>query len=143
MDAVRALFREYESGLGVSLCFQGFEAELSGLPGPYSDPAGCILLAEADGRPAGVVALRASDAGDAAEMRRLYVRPGARGLGVGRRLAASVADEARKRGYRVLRLHTLARLEAAVALYRSMGFAEVAPFDGVAHDGVVWFELAL
>ncbi|MBL8806261.1 MAG: GNAT family N-acetyltransferase [Rhodospirillales bacterium] len=143
MDAVRALFREYEETLGAAVCFEGFEAELAGLPGRYADPAGCVLLAEADGKPAGVVALCPMGEGDVAEMKRLYVRPAVRGLGVGRRLAAAVADEARKRAYRRLRLHTLDRFAAAVALYRSMGFAEAAPFDGTPHEGVLWFELAL
>lgn len=143
MDAVRALFREYEAGLGVSLCFQGFEAELAGLPGKYADPAGCILLADADGQPVGVVALCGETNGDTAEMKRLYVKPGSRGLGLGRRLAAATIDEARKRGHRRLRLHTLSRLVEAVALYRSLGFAEVPAFDGVPHEGVRWFEMAL
>lgn len=142
MDAVRALFREYEAALGVSPCFEGFEAELAGLPGGYAGAGGCIFLAEADGRPAGVVALRAVDEATG-EMRRLYVRPSTRGLGLGRRLAACVVDEARKRGCRRLRLHTLSRLTEAVALYRSMGFVETAPVDGVAHGGVLRLELAL
>ncbi|MBI1243377.1 MAG: GNAT family N-acetyltransferase [Alphaproteobacteria bacterium] len=143
LGAVRELCREYEGALDASLCFEGFEAELAGLPGKYADPAGCILLAEADGSPVGVVALRAIDDADVAEMKRLYVRPSARGLGLGRKLAASVVDEARKRGYRRLRLHTLARLEAAVELYRSMGFLETTPFDPNPNAGVIWYELGL
>jgi len=142
MDTVRALFREYQAGLGVSLCFQDFETELAGLPGKYADPSGCLLLAEADGKAAGTVALR--DLGDGiCEMKRLYVRPAARGLGLGRRLAASVVDEARKRGYRAMRLDTLPQLEAAIGLYASMGFAEIGNYCANPIAGARFFELAL
>jgi ribosomal protein S18 acetylase RimI-like enzyme len=142
MDTVRTLFREYQAGLGVSLCFQDFETELAGLPGKYADPSGCLLLAEADGKAAGTVALR--DLGDGiCEMKRLYVRPAARGLGLGRRLAASVVDEARKRGYRAMRLDTLPQLEAAIGLYASMGFAEIGNYCDNPIPGARFFELAL
>jgi ribosomal protein S18 acetylase RimI-like enzyme len=142
MDTVRTLFREYQAGLGVSLCFQDFETELAGLPGKYADPSGCLLLAEADGKAAGTVALR--DLGDGiCEMKRLYVRPAARGLGLGRKLAASVVDEARKRGYRAMRLDTLPQLEAAIGLYASMGFAEIGNYCDNPIPGARFFELAL
>ena len=142
MDTVRTLFREYQAGLGVSLCFQDFETELAGLPGKYADPSGCLLLAEADGKAAGTVALR--DLGDGiCEMKRLYVRPAARGLGLGRRLAASVVDEARKRGYRAMRLDTLPQLKAAIGLYASMGFAEIGNYCDNPIPGARFFELAL
>jgi ribosomal protein S18 acetylase RimI-like enzyme len=142
MDTVRALFREYQSGLGVSLCFQDFETELAGLPGKYADPSGCLLLAEADGKAAGTVALRALEDG-ICEMKRLYVRPAARGLGLGRKLAASVVDEARKRGYRVMRLDTLPQLGAAIGLYRTMGFVEIGNYCANPIPGARFFELAL
>ncbi|MBL8831850.1 MAG: GNAT family N-acetyltransferase [Rhodospirillales bacterium] len=143
MDTVRTLFREYQQGLGVSLCFQDFDAELAGLPGKYAGPQGCILLAEADGRPAGVVALRSLDGDTVAEMKRLYVRPAARGLGLGRRLAASIVDEARKRGYARMRLDTLPKLSEAIALYATMGFVEIAPYYGNPLPGVRFYELKL
>lgn len=143
METVRTLFREYQQGLGVSLCFQDFDAELAGLPGKYVDPQGCILLAEADGRPAGVVALRSLDGDSVAEMKRLYVRPAARGHGLGRRLAAAVVDEARKRGYRTMRLDTLPKLAEAIELYATMGFVEIPPYYGNPIPGVRYYELKL
>jgi len=82
IDTVRKLFREYQTLLGVDLCFQGFEAELEGLPGDYAPPAGRLFLAANDGVPVGCVALRAL-AGSRCEMKRLFVRPAARGLGAG------------------------------------------------------------
>ena len=143
MATVRELFREYQAGLGVSLCFQDFDAELAGLPGKYADPSGTILVAEADGRPAGVVALRALDGEGTCEMERLYVRASARGHGLGRKLASSVVDEARKRGYRRMRLDTLPKLVEAIELYRTLGFVETAPYYDNPLPGVRYFELAL
>src|SRR5690242_7512912 len=80
--ACRELFVEYQRTLGVSLCFQNFEAELSGLPGDYAPPRGRLVLATANGRPAGCVALRPLFHRDA-EMKRLYVRSQYRGGGLG------------------------------------------------------------
>lgn len=143
METVRALFREYQEGLGVSLCFQDFDAELAGLPGKYANPEGCILLAEADGRPAGVVALRSLDGDTVAEMKRLYVRPSARGRGLGRRLASAILDEARKRRYAFLRLDTLPHLAEAIQLYLAMGFAEIAAYNDNPLPGVRYYEYRL
>ena len=110
LDAVRAIFREYADGLGVDLCFQGFEAELAGLPGEYAAPSGHLLLALVDGQVAGCGALRAlhdADHANACEMKRLYVRPAFRRFGLGRRLAEALMDEARRSGYSVMLLDTL------------------------------------
>src|SRR5688572_11318658 len=87
--ACRDLFLEYQRGLGVSLCFQGFDAELAALPGDYAPPRGRLVLALAGGRPAGCVALRPLFHRDA-EMKRLFVRPQHRGAGLGRVLADHV-----------------------------------------------------
>src|SRR5437773_1455837 len=106
--AARTLFQEYQRALGVDLCFQGFAEELAGLPGEYAPPRGRLLLAEADSDRAllGCVALRPLDA-RAAEMKRLYLRPAARGHGLGRRLVEAVMAEAETIGYACLRLDTL------------------------------------
>ncbi len=130
-DSVRAIFREYAEGLGVDLCFQGFEAELAGLPGEYAAPSGHLLLALVDGEVAGCGALRAlqdADHANACEMKRLYVRPAFRRFGLGRRLAEALMDEARRCGYSVMLLDTLDDMEAARELYASLGFVETAPY---------------
>jgi|GEM_PF-978064 ribosomal protein S18 acetylase RimI-like enzyme len=125
--AIVALLRQYEAGLGVSLCFQGFEAELAGLPGAYAPPRGQMLLARApdDGRLIGLVALRSvPGAPDLCEMKRLYVSPSARALGLGRALALAIMEEARRLGYARMCLDTLPGMSEAQALYRSLGFGQ-------------------
>jgi GNAT superfamily N-acetyltransferase len=130
----RTLMQEYADGLNVDLCFQGFTAELAGLPGAYAPPHGRLLLAGTSGEAFGCIALRplATKTGDAfapvGEIKRLYVRPGERAGGWGRRLAEAVIAEARAIGYRELRLDTLARMAAARALYAQLGFRECAAY---------------
>jgi ribosomal protein S18 acetylase RimI-like enzyme len=125
--AVRGLFEEYAAGVGVDLCFQGFAAELAGLPGRYAAPGGGVWLAEVRGDLVGCVALR--PLGDTlAEVKRLYLRPAFRGAGVGRSLAEHVLTAAAGKGYRRVCLDTLPSMGGAIALYRSLGFTEVEPY---------------
>lgn len=115
----------------MDLCFQDFASELAGLPGDYAEPKGALRLAMVDGKVAGCCALRpieSADYADACEMKRLYVRPAFRGLGLGRTLAESVMDAGRIAGYRHLLLDTLDDMEAARALYDELGFVEVPPY---------------
>jgi GNAT superfamily N-acetyltransferase len=132
-ETVRELFREYAAGLGVDLSFQDFDAELSDPLGFYE----LVLLAEG-----GCVALRRIDA-ETCEMKRLYVRPGSRSGGLGRRLAEAVVAEARARGYRQMLLDTLPTMAAARALYASLGFRETAAYRYNPVPGTTFLELVL
>ena len=142
IERARSLFREYETSLGVDLCFQGFEQELAGLPGAYARPSGRLLLAVDGGRPAGCIALRPLGA-DTCEMKRLYVRPEFRGRRVGRLLVERVLAEARAIGYARMRLDTLPSMKEAIPLYRSLGFEEIAPYYANPVPGALFMELAL
>ena len=131
LDATRVVFREYASALGVDLCFQNFEAELAALPGEYAPPQGALLLARVDGEVAGCGALRPLadvDYPNACEMKRLYVRPAYRRLGLGRLLAQALMDRGVQAGYSNLLLDTLDDMEVARGLYASLGFEEIPPY---------------
>jgi GNAT superfamily N-acetyltransferase len=140
---VRELFEDYAAGLGVDLCFQNFNAELAALPGEYVRPRGCMLLAFDNGDVAqGCVALRPLNA-ETCEMKRLYVRPAARSLRLGRALAEAVIGEARGMGYRRLVLDTLPTMERAIAMYLSLGFREIGAYRHNPVPGSLFLELVL
>lgn len=141
--AIRELFLEYGQSLSFSLCFQSFDKELAGLPGDYAPPDGRLLLATSEGQAAGCVALHRIEDG-ICEMKRLYVRPQFRGKGLGKALAERVINEARAIGYEKLRLDTVeSEMRAAVAMYRQLGFREIAPYRPNPIDGALYMELEL
>jgi putative acetyltransferase len=141
LGQARELFREYAASVGAEICFQKFQQELAELPGGYAPPEGRLLLAYVEGQLAGCVALRRF-AAQIGEIKRLYVRPAFRGTGLGRELAEQLIGEARRAGYKLLRLDSLPRMERAIAMYRSLGFCEIARY-GDNPDGAVCFETQL
>jgi GNAT superfamily N-acetyltransferase len=152
VPAVREMMREYVDWIALDLAFQEIDEELAGLPGEYAPPGGALFVATDGSQLVAMIGLRplhepAGPAGlstgaqsakvearsskvegqsaKAGEMKRLFVRPAARGQGVAKALVARVIDEARRLGYAELRLDTLPMMGDAQALYAAMGFADI------------------
>jgi ribosomal protein S18 acetylase RimI-like enzyme len=139
---IRDLFQEYARSLQVDLCFQNFTQELADLPGKYAPPSGRLFLATQDHQPLGCVAVRQlSDS--ICEMKRLYVRPDARGLGLGRKLAQKAIAAGSDVGYQRMRLDTLGSMKEAIALYESLGFQPIKPYYKNPSPCAVFMELVL
>lgn len=142
LAVARELFEEYASSIGIDLGFQNFAEELAGLPGHYGRPAGGLMLGFHDDGPVACVAFRRLEPG-VAEMKRLYVRPSARGTGWGRRLVERVVADARAAGYERMRLDTLPSMGTAVGLYLAIGFREIASYRHNPVPGARFLELDL
>lgn len=146
LSRVRDLFRAYQQSLGVDLCFQGFADELAGLPGDYAPPGGELVLAWAEGEAVGCGAMRALpgvDHPNACELKRVYVQPQARGMGLGRQITEHLIERARAAGYGCMLLDTLDDMATARDLYASLGFVEVAPYYFNPIAGAHYLKLAL
>lgn len=139
---LRVLFQEYADSLSFDLGFQNFQQELAELPGEYAPPQGRMLLAVTESGVAGCVALRQIGE-DVCEMKRLYVRPQYRSRRIGRDLALAIVAEARRIGYRRMRLDTVPRMAEAIALYRSLGFQDTDPYRYNPIEGAIFMELDL
>ncbi len=142
LDDVRTLFREYASGLNIDLQFQDFEHELDCLPDKYALGDGRLYLAWVDDQLAGCVGLRRFD-DTRAELKRLYVRPKFRHMGLGQLLSHKVIDDARMIGYHQVLLDTLASMTPAMYLYQKLGFRQI---DAYYHNPIrdaVYFALDL
>jgi ribosomal protein S18 acetylase RimI-like enzyme len=145
LGQIKTLFLEYETFLGINLSFQGFEQELQNLPGMYSPPDGALLLAFQNEMSLGCGAIRrfGSIEINTCEMKRLYVKPSARGHGLGRKIAQKLIQIGRESGYKTMVLDTLDRLTEAKALYQSLGFIQIPPYYDNPLPGVTYWELNL
>jgi GNAT superfamily N-acetyltransferase len=143
-ETTAQLFDAYASALGIDLGYQDFATELATLPGKYAPPAGELLLARGhDGVPLGCVGLRPIPPDGCCEMKRLYVAPAARGLGLGRALVEAVIGEAARIGYGEMRLDTLPTMTEAITLYRAAGFSPIAPYYDTPIAETLFFARAL
>ena len=139
----RQLFEEYAASLGFSLCFQNFDQELASLPGKYSAPSGCLLLAYSNEQLAGCIALRQLDT-ETCEMKRLFVRPDFRGARLGKVLVDAIIAEARAIGYKRMCLDTVpGQMDRAIGLYEAIGFRDVEPYYDNPVEGARFMELHL
>lgn len=142
LEEIKNLFREYAKFLEISLDFQDFESELAKLPAKYAEPEGAIFLAKIDSQPAACVALWKLEEG-ICEMKRLYVKPEFQGLGLGKKMAQTIIEEAKGKGYKIMKLDTLRRLKSANYLYASLGFRETKPYNYNPESDVAYFEKEL
>jgi len=143
LPAIRELFRAYAATLPNDICTQGFDEEIASLPGQYAPPAGALLIArDKQEAPLGCVAMRPLGNG-VAEMKRLYVAPEGRGMGLGRALAQAIIEAARAAGHTEMRLDTLTHMREAQALYGSLGFTEIAPYNTNPPDSTLFMSLKL
>jgi putative acetyltransferase len=141
-DQVRELFREYWDSFGFCPCFQGFEAEVAGLPGAYAPPGGALVMARLEGQSAGCAALRRFDA-QRCEAKRLYVRPRFRGRGLGRTLLDWVIAEARTMRYREMVGDTIPQMAVALEMYDRAGFERTGPYAEAPTPGAIYLRLKL
>lgn len=144
LKAAVLLFEAYALSLGIDLTFQDFSTEMASMPGKYAPPTGALFLARgAHGEPLGCIGLRPLAPDGVCEMKRLYVSPAGRGLGVGKDLVGAVTQEARRLGYRQMRLDTLPSMASAISLYKKAGFEEIAPYYDTPLAGTKFLELRL
>lgn len=139
---VISIFREYVSSPTVSLDFQEYEAEFADLPGKYAAPEGRLLLAQEAGAVLGCAALRRVDE-STCEMKRVYVRPAARGRNLGRLLVEAILREAKLAGYARICLDVLPEFTAAQQLYAAMGFVPAEPVSFNPVPGTKFLALSL
>ena len=125
LEQIKLMCRQYFTWItednGINMSYQGVESELDNLPGEFSPPEGCLLIAEIDDNIVGCVALRLFEHG-ICEMKRLFVKLEYRNKGVGKALANQIISEAKKKGYNKMLLDTGDFMVAAQKLYSSLGF---------------------
>lgn len=146
LDIVRVLFKEYEKNIGIDLCFQNFNEELRQLPGDYAEPRGALLIARFDGKIAGCCALRPvikEGFQNAAELKRLFIRPAFRGHGIARTIVIEILRRASEKGYQTVILDTLKTMTEAQALYGKLGFEEIPAYYANPEPGVRYMKLDL
>lgn len=137
MTATAALLRAYAVSLAIDLAPQGFTNEVDALPGLYGPPFGELLLAKRGDHVLGCIALKPLDPPHTAEIKRLFVRDQARGLGVGKALIGAALEAAGRLGYREVKLDTLPQMQGAIALYKQCGFAPIPPYGSHPYPGLL------
>jgi putative acetyltransferase len=142
ITVIKDLFQEYAESLNFDLDFQDFREELETLPGKYGAPEGSILVAKENGETVGCVAVRPLGS-EICEMKRLYVKPAHRGKKVGQELAVAIIEEAKRLGYKAMRLDTVEAMKEASALYRALGFQPIDAYYYNPLPGAMYFELKL
>lgn len=142
LNLIRKLFTDYQRELGIDLCFQGFESELPNLPYPYAEPTGALLLLKFGETAAGCGALKQLKS-DSVELKRLYIAPEFRQMGLAREICGLLIRKAKEIGYQWMYLDTLDTLTKAIQLYESIGFEPTDPYNDSGGHRVRYFRLNL
>ena len=141
-EAVTRELAAYLAHIGEDLDGDGLDHDIAHWEVEYDGRAGVLLVVESEvGEIVGTAAVRRLDAG-VAEIKRMWVRPACQGHGLGRRLMDRCLEEARGLGYRIVRLDSEQKMEAALHLYRSSGFTEIPDYNGN-QRAQVWMERTL
>jgi ribosomal protein S18 acetylase RimI-like enzyme len=141
---VGELFRSYVESLGIDLGYQDFESELASLPGKYAPPKGALFIAKnGQGHAIGCAGLRPLSENGVCEMKRLYVAPIGRGMGLGKALMHLVLAEAARLGYQEIRLDTLPNMAEAISMYKKVGFVEIPAYYETPSDENIFMSLKL
>ena len=138
LNIILQLFRDYAKELNENLCFQQFDKELENPLLKYGPPSGSLLLGTWNGETAACIALTALKEEKTCEMKRLYVVPGYRKLGIGRLLVDEILKTAERNGYHTMKLDTLEKLQPAIRLYESFGFEHTTAYYANPISGVVY-----
>ena len=141
-DFLKERFYEYFDAEWSVQHWESLEKEIRDFPEEYSSSTGCVLLAEYQGQTVGCVAVKKLSDG-ICQMKRLYVRDQFRKLGIGKECAKAIIEKGRKLGYHSMRLNTNRLLKAAMELYESLGFKEIAPYEQSLTETSVFMELKL
>ncbi len=136
------LFNEYANSLNISLDFQNFNEELKIIGSMYGSPTGCLLLVYENDEAIACAAYR--KIGDRiCELKRMYIKPDFRGLGIGQKLVEILCEKAKLNGYRLMQLDTLDTMLPALKLYRNNGFYDIDAYYHNPNEGVVYLERRL
>ena len=140
LDLVKDLFVEYSIVLNEDLCFQSFQEEVDDPLKKYGEPHGSLFLARVNGEAVGCIALQPLQQEGMCEMKRLYVKPAFQEHGIGKKLVEVLLQEATKKGYKIMLLDTLDRLQPAMNLYLKFGFRHTSSYYQNPLKGVVYMQ---
>jgi ribosomal protein S18 acetylase RimI-like enzyme len=141
-EAVARELRAYLAHIGEEFDGEDLDHDIAHWETEYDGASGVLLVVESPpGEIVGTAGVRSLEPG-VGEIKRMWIRPAFQGLGLGRRLMTRCLDEARARNFRVLRLDSERSMKAALHLYRSVGFREIADYNGN-RRAQIWMEAIL
>ena len=143
-EAGAQLFRSYAEYLGSDLSYQNFEEELKMMDQQYGPPSGALILVQSIDRAKfiGCVGVRQFRP-EIAELKRMYLLPEGQGQGLGRVMLANAIQLAQELGYSKMQLDTFPSMQAAIKLYKEVGFYEIPPYRYNPNENTVFLEIEI